>query len=181
MKTVFLLLVLPLSFSTALSAKGATFMFYLFVKELCSNGSFKSPRCWHLCIISKQHGRMIVSSWYCCSAWNSCHSIGCCSLSLSLGIVTGRRLLLTEFLILFQSIGVQKRSPTGTCMGKTAQLTLQASSAAATTNFSRIVGSWRRKAFQKSCCFFYWSFLAVSWLVGATVPLLQVFSLSHQH
>lgn len=46
---------------------------------------------------------MIVSSWCCGSAWNSCHSVCYCSISLSLGILAGRRFpLLTEFLISMQ-------------------------------------------------------------------------------
>ena len=167
-------------------------MFYLFVRELYGNGSFKALRCWHVCITSKQHGKMIVSSWCWGSAWNSCHSICCCSISLSLGISAGRRFpLLTEFLILVWCRGMQMRSPSGARVGRRAWLKLQASSAAATTNFSRSVHLFgergvgrRRKA--------YWlskkaaspsaeaSPPAASWFVATAVPLLQVFSLSHQ-
>lgn len=83
---------------------------------------------------------MIVSSWCWCSAWNSCHSVCCCSISLSSGMLAGRRFpLLTEFLILVWCGGMQTRSPPGACVGGEARLKLQASSAAATTDLARNV------------------------------------------
>lgn len=82
--------------------------------------------------------------------------------------------------------------PTGACVGRRAQLKLQASAAAATTNFSINIYSFRGsgkgegsiKAFEKSCFSFQKQLaihLAISLFAGAAVPLFQVFFPSHQH